>query len=77
MKKVLISIINLYQKMPLSSHGMCRFYPTCSEYAKESINTYGSIKGSFMAIKRILRCNPFGSYGYDPVPLKEEINEKN
>ena len=77
MKKVLISIINLYQRMPLSSHGMCRFYPTCSEYAKESINTYGSIKGSFMAIKRILRCNPFGSYGYDPVPLKEEINEKN
>lgn len=77
MKKVLISIINLYQKMPLSSHGLCRFQPTCSEYAKESINTYGSIKGSFMAIKRILRCNPFGSYGCDPVPLKEEINEKN
>ena len=77
MKKVLISIINLYQKMPLSSHDLCRFQPTCSEYAKESINTYGSIKGSFMAIKRILRCNPLGSYGYDPVPLKEEINEKN
>ena len=77
MKKLLISLIHLYQKMPLSSHGLCRFQPTCSEYAKESINTYGSIKGSFMAIKRILRCNPFGSYGYDPVPLKEEINEKN
>ena len=77
MKKVLISLINLYQKMPLASHGLCRFQPTCSEYAKESINTYGSIKGSFMAIKRILRCNPLGSCGYDPVPLKEEINEKN
>ena len=77
MKKVLISIINLYQKMPLSSHGMCRFYPTCSEYAKESINAYGSIKGSFLAIRRILRCNPFSSYGYDPVPLKEDVHEKN
>ena len=76
MKKVLISIINLYQKMPLSSHGLCRFQPTCSEYAKESINRYGSVKGSVMAIKRILRCNPFSSYGYDPVPLKEEIHEK-
>ena len=77
MKKILISIINLYQKMPLSSHGMCRFYPTCSEYAKESINTYGSIKGSFLAIRRILRCNPFSSYGYDPVPLKKgRKNEK-
>jgi putative membrane protein insertion efficiency factor len=77
MKKVLISIINLYQKIPLSSHNYCRFQPTCSEYAKISINTYGSIKGSFLAIKRILRCNPFGSYGYDPVPIKEELNEKN
>ena len=77
MKKVLISIINLYQRMPLSSHGMCRFYPTCSEYAKESINTYGSIKGSFLAIRRILRCNPFSSYGYDPVPLKEKKKKKN
>lgn len=77
MKKILISIINLYQKMPLSSHGLCRFQPTCSEYAKESINIYGSVKGSFLAIKRILKCNPFSSYGYDPVPLKEDLNEKN
>ena len=77
MKKVLISIINLYQKIPLSSHKYCRFQPTCSEYAKISIYRYGSIKGSFLAIKRILRCNPFGSYGYDPVPIKEELNEKN
>ena len=77
MKKVLIKVIRLYQKIPFSSHSKCRFIPTCSNYAIESINTYGSIKGSFMAIKRILRCNPFGSYGYDPVPLKEEINEKN
>ena len=78
MKWILISIINLYQKIPLPSHRQCRFVPTCSNYAKEAILTYGSIKGSYLAIKRILRCNPFGPSGYDPVPIKKEKqNEKN
>ncbi len=72
MKKLLISIIKLYKKIPFSSHKQCRYIPTCSNYAIESINTYGSIKGSFLAIKRILRCNPWGGSGYDPVPLKKE-----
>ena len=70
--KVLVKVIKIYQKTPLSSHSMCRFQPTCSNYAIEAIEEYGSIKGSFMTIKRILRCNPFNkNYGYDPVPLKE------
>ena len=72
MRKVLISIINLYQKMPLSTHKSCRFTPTCSEYTKEAILEYGSIKGSYMGIKRILKCNPLGPYGYDPVPKKKK-----
>ena len=72
MKKVLIAIIHCYQKIPFSSHKLCRYTPTCSEYAIESIETYGSIKGSYLAMKRILRCNPFGGYGYDPVPKKEK-----
>ena len=76
MKKILISIIKIYQKIPLSSHNKCRYIPTCSNYAIESINTYGSIKGSFLAIKRILRCNPWGGLGYDPVPKKEKEYEK-
>ena len=76
MKKILISIIKIYQKIPLSSHNKCRYIPTCSNYAIESINTYGSIKGSFLAIKRILRCNPWGGSGYDPVPKKETEYEK-
>lgn len=75
--KVLVKMIKLYQKTPLSSHSHCRFYPTCSNYAIESIESYGNIKGSFLAIKRILRCNPFNKkYGYDPVPKKEKKNEK-
>ncbi len=57
----------MYQMMPLNTHKMCRYTPTCSEYAIEAIDEYGSLKGTYMAIKRVLRCNPFGRYGYDPV----------
>ena len=53
MKKILIKLIKIYQKMPLSSHKNCRFTPTCSEYAIEAIDRYGSFKGTKMAIKRL------------------------
>lgn len=76
MKNILISLIKVYQKIPGPWHNSCRFTPTCSNYAIDAITNYGSIKGSYMALKRILRCNPFGPCGYDPVPVKEEKNEK-
>ena len=50
---------------------MCRFTPTCSEYMKISIEKYGTFKGLKLGIKRLLRCHPFGKYGYDPV--KEDL----
>lgn len=75
--KVLVRFIKTYQNMPLASHSKCKFYPTCSNYAIEAINEYGSIKGSYLSFKRILRCNPFNKkFGYDPVPTKENKNEK-
>ena len=75
--KMLVKMIKLYQNTPLESHNHCRFYPTCSNYAIESINEYGNIKGSYLAFKRILRCNPLNKhYGYDPVIKKEKKNEK-
>ncbi len=49
----------------------CRFEPSCSHYASEAIRVHGSAKGSYLAIKRILRCNPWGGHGWDPVPEKE------
>lgn len=76
MKKILIGIIRLYQKVPGNFHNYCRCYPTCSNYAIEAIQEYGSIKGSLMALSRILRCNPLGISGYDPVK-KEFYDEKN
>lgn len=76
MKRILIKLITIYQKIPGPWHGACRHIPTCSNYAIEAIETYGSLKGSFMAFKRILRCNPLGTSGYDPVIRRQE-NEKN
>lgn len=66
--KILLILIGFYQKFisPLKS-GRCRFYPTCSNYALEAINRYGSWRGGLMSIKRILSCHPFHSGGYDPV----------
>lgn len=75
-KNILIGIINIYQRIPGQFHGYCKHVPSCSEYAKEAIKEYGIVKGSIMGIKRILKCNPFGTYGYDPVPKKENKNEK-
>ena len=68
MKRLLLAVIRFYQRS-ISSHlgPSCRFIPTCSQYAYEAISRYGVIKGSFMAIARILRCNPFHPGGYDPV----------
>ncbi len=66
---ILILPIRFYQKCisPLTPPS-CRFVPTCSQYAIEAIKKYGPIKGAFLAIKRILRCHPWGGSGYDPVP---------
>lgn len=71
MKKILIILIKFY-KFALSPifPPSCRFYPTCSQYSIEAIEKFGSIKGAYLALKRILRCNPFFKGGYDPVPEK-------
>lgn len=69
MKRFLIAGIRFYQKYlsPLKTT-KCPYYPTCSAYAIEAIQKHGALKGSLLAIWRILRCNPFSHGGYDPVP---------
>jgi putative membrane protein insertion efficiency factor len=68
MKYVFIYIIKLYKKFisPMFAPS-CRFYPTCSTYAVQSLTKYGVIKGGAKAIWRILRCNPYNKGGYDPL----------
>ena len=68
-----ILFIRVYQLIISPMLGSnCRFIPTCSEYAMESLREYGLIKGIFLSIKRIGKCHPWGSHGYDPIPNKME-----
>jgi putative membrane protein insertion efficiency factor len=66
----LLALIRLYQKTLSRAvpPDTCRFYPTCSHYGYQAIYRHGAIKGTFLAIWRVLRCNPFNPGGYDPVP---------
>ena len=68
-KYIFLGLIKFYQYSisPLKPPS-CRFTPTCSQYAIEAIMKYGPFKGFWLALKRILRCHPWGGHGYDPVP---------
>ena len=71
MKKILLKLLKFYKKNispTLSVHGInCKYYPTCSEYMGQAIEKYGIIKGTFLGINRLLKCNPFSKGGYDPL----------
>ncbi len=69
MSALLRGLIRLYQLLisPLLLPS-CRYAPTCSEYAAEAIATHGALLGSVLAVRRLLRCHPWGGSGYDPVP---------
>jgi putative membrane protein insertion efficiency factor len=69
MKSLLQFGLRMYQRFlsPVLPHS-CRFVPTCSEYAIDAIERYGALRGSLLAVGRLLRCHPFARAGYDPVP---------
>ena len=69
MKKMMVKSIRIYQKYISPMKGTkCPYIPSCSQYGLEAVEKYGALKGGPMAAWRILRCNPFSSGGYDPVP---------
>jgi len=67
MKKIALILIKIYQFFSRLTPKACRFSPTCSEYARREIEKYGFLKGSWLGIKRILRCHPFSEGGFDPL----------
>ena len=70
-QKAALVVIRLYQ-LAISPHTRpsCRFYPSCSVYAYQAIETHGLVKGAYLAARRLLRCHPFHAGGYDPVPAQ-------
>lgn len=72
MRWLLLKIIGFYRKYisPVTPPS-CRFHPTCSEYGMTAITRFGAVKGSYLTIVRIIKCNPFHSGGFDPVPEKK------
>ena len=77
MRCVCRALIRLYQICisPFKT-SCCRFYPTCSAYAREAFLLHGVVKGAMLSLRRILRCHPWGGSGYDPVPKPKKKKEK-
>ena len=71
-KRIALGFLSFY-KAAISPYlpSQCRFHPTCSEYAADAITAHGAARGSWMGLKRILRCNPWASGGFDPVPERQ------
>lgn len=87
MKEMIIKLINIYQATLSPDHGLfgkirhpygyCKYYPSCSEYAKQAIAKHGIVKGISLAAWRIARCNPFTHGGYDPIANFRSIRARN
>lgn len=77
MKRILIGSVRFYQKnISPRTPPRCKYYPTCSHYAIEAIETHGAFIGFFLTLWRFLRCNPFSKGGFDPVPERRIKGKK-
>ena len=69
MKRLLMALVRFYRRfISPYTRPSCRFIPTCSQYALEALRKHGPLRGLYLAVRRILRCHPWGGSGYDPVP---------
>lgn len=74
--RLLIALVRLYQlTLGLILGGHCRFTPTCSEYSIDALRGHGAVRGSWLTLRRLARCHPFGGHGFDPVPPRTGVVE--
>ena len=77
MKYLLIGLLKLYRLLISPIYGnVCRYYPSCSAYALRAVEVHGAVRGSWLALRRLLRCHPWAPGGYDPVPGTPEFDEE-
>jgi putative membrane protein insertion efficiency factor len=67
--RALVKTINVYQRLSVDRPSPCRYVPSCSSYALEAIETHGAARGTWLALRRVGRCHPWGGHGFDPVPV--------
>ncbi|MGB0371950.1 MAG: membrane protein insertion efficiency factor YidD [Opitutales bacterium] len=82
MHRIILGFLRLYQLVlspilhAIAGPGFgCRFYPTCSQYAIEAVKIHGAVRGLWLSLKRIIRCNPWGGSGVDPVPVAKSWSD--
>lgn len=69
MKHVLIGLLKIYRAVISPLYGdVCKFHPTCSAYALQAVSTHGAVRGTYLTVRRLVRCHPWSLGGYDPVP---------
>ena len=67
----LLRAIDVYQQLSAHRPSPCRYIPSCSEYAREAVTTFGARRGTWLAVRRLSRCHPLGGRGFDPVPAAD------
>ena len=74
--RLLRGLVVGYQHFRAGRPSPCRFYPSCSQYASEALEVHGAWRGSYLALRRVVKCNPFGPHGADPVPTSRKMGAR-